>query len=215
MALRLILHLPCDWPTNAKIQKTNTEYIAQLKKLGLELETHKIQADELRLRNRELEKELETSEIHADELWLRNTKLNEELETHKIHFDELRLRNTELVKELEERDNKIREIKNIRSDALARELSRMKNEVEMYKSIVKKEAESSNDARFENLLFDRMLAALKAEKNKVEIYQLLLDQDVKYLNDNRLNGTLFAEGLHCNAPNKQYIHAKFYNTFCT
>jgi hypothetical protein len=91
---------------------------------------------------------------------------------------------------------------------LTAQLNRVKNEVEVYKSIVQKEVDSSNDTRLKDPLFDRMLAALKAEKNKVEIYQLLLDQDVKYLNDNRLNGTLFEKGLHCNAPNKQYLRVK-------
>lgn len=159
--------------TNAKIQKTNLDQGDQLKKFSLDLKTHKIQADELRFRN------------------------------------------TELEKELEKRDNEIKELKNLGSgDArLAAQLRGMKNEVEVYKSIVKKEVDSSSDARLKDQLFDRILAALKAEKNKVEIYQLLLDQDVKYLNDNRLNGTLFEEGLHCNAPNKQYVRAKSHRKF--
>jgi hypothetical protein len=138
-----------------------------------------------------------------------------DLETHKIHTDELRFRNTELEKELEKKDDKIKELKNLSSDAskkdnarLAGELSHMKNEVEVYKSIVQKEVDSSNDAHLKDPLLDRVLAALKGEKNKVEIYQLLLDQDVKYLNDNRLHGTLFAEGLHRNAPNKQYVRGR-------
>jgi hypothetical protein len=175
--LYLFLHgleQPVRWFgfANSKIQKTNTEQAAHLKKLDLDLETHK------------------------------------------IHVDELRLRNAELEEELEKRDNEIKELKNLGSDArLARELVRMKNEVEVYKSIVQKEVDSSNDVRLEDPLFDRTLAALKGERNKVEIYQLLLDQDVKYLNDNRINGTLFAEGLHRNAPNKQYVHVKFHKAF--
>ncbi len=170
----LALRRPTFKFTNAKTQKTNAEQDDQLKKLSLDLETHK------------------------------------------THADELRCKNTELEKELEKRDNKIKELISDTSEKdarLAGELARVKNEVEMYKSIVKKEADSSNEARLKDPLFDRMLAVLKAEKNKVEIYQLLLDQDVKYLNDNRLNGTLYKEGLHRNAPNKQYVRVNSYKTF--
>ena len=114
----------------------------------------------------------------------------------------------------------MKELKNVGSDTskkddarLAAELDRMKNEMEVYKSMVQKEVDSSNDARLKGPLFDHTLAALKAEKNKVEIYQLLLDQDVKYLNDNRLNGALFEAGLHRNAPNKQYVRVNSRKTF--